>query len=84
MKGRAERPRVYVSKKLYLILRPIDLLLSNKRAQELADRLGPDVECLIALIASARTQKLWHAALALSLFPLSIALVAILEGLGYD
>ena len=37
-----------------------------------------------SLIASARTQKLWHAALALSLFPLSIALVAILEGLGYD
>ena len=42
------------------------------------------VECLIAGIAMCKTQRLWHALFALSLFPLSIAMVAILEGLGYD
>ena len=42
------------------------------------------VECVIAVVAIQPTMKMWHAVLALLLFPGSIALVAILEGMGYD
>ena len=42
------------------------------------------VELCIALLAACSTQKLWHAIIALALFPLSIALVAVLEANGYD
>jgi hypothetical protein len=42
------------------------------------------VELLVALIAMAKTMRTWHAYLALSLFPGSIALVALLEAAGYD
>ena len=42
------------------------------------------VECLVALIAMSTTMRMWHAYCALLLFPGSIALVALLEGAGYD
>ena len=42
------------------------------------------VECLIAIIATFRTPRLYHAYIALALFPGSIALVAGLEAAGFD
>jgi len=42
------------------------------------------VECLVALVATLPTQRVWHAFLLLALFPASIALVAVLEGAGFD
>jgi len=42
------------------------------------------VEVLIAIIAMQQTQKIWHAILALALFPGSLVLVSMLEANGFD
>ena len=42
------------------------------------------VEACVALVAMRPTMNLYHAIFVLALFPGSIALVAILEGMGYD
>jgi len=42
------------------------------------------VEVLIAILASQKTQKVWHAYVAIALFPASLVLVAGLEANGYD
>jgi len=42
------------------------------------------VECCIAVIALFPTMNMYHAVFSLLLFPASIALVAYLEGIGYD
>ena len=42
------------------------------------------VEVAIAVIAMQQTQKVWHALLALALFPGSLVLVSTLEANGFD
>lgn len=42
------------------------------------------VQCLITVLAMQTTQKVWHALLALTLFPLSLIFVAWLEAIGLD
>ena len=42
------------------------------------------IELLVALFAVRKTQTCWDAVLILSLFPLSVAMIAGLEAMGFD
>ena len=44
----------------------------------------PKPKIVVVFVAVLRTQRLWHGVLLLCLFPLSIVLVAGLEGAGLD